>query len=191
MTSNREPPRSNKLSSDAWFQLQRVLVPLFKLSPPHELKVEYGLPEHANRIRDWLYQYFREMNYKALYRIRRLSPTQLAIQCRSVEMPIIHIEDNKSLEERFFEERLFGIEDLEKAREIVNDACEHGEITDHQLLSIMDLYRQVYGPVRASPGPVPDSIAPDDFLDQLDKPAKDPFDTIGESEAKDKSNETQ
>ena len=149
MTEDITPIKSNILTLTAWYSIEPILIRLYRLVPPAQLPVSFSLPQEANRARDWLYRYFREMNLKSLYRIRRESQTSFTILCSQVLSPIFHSEDIYNPTETFVREHFFPdegeIPSEEEANKIARAHLAAGKINDTSFLAIMEEYRRVMG----------------------------------------------
>lgn len=143
--TNPEPTKPYTLTTEAWFAIKPILIKLYRLRPPARLPVDFTLPEHTNRARNWLYLYFKEMNLKSLYRVRKESKTALSIQCLEVITPIFGGEDTYSPIETFVRDNLLDIDTEDEAIEIAKTSLEAGKLTDTSFLAIIEEWKRVMG----------------------------------------------
>lgn len=141
---NTEPMKPNSLTAEAWHTIKPILITLYKLQSPAQLPMDFKIPAYANRTRHWLYKYFKEMNLKSLYKIRRDSETRLSILCQepiTVKLP----SSIFSPVETFVRDHLLDIDDEAEALEFCRASLASKEITDQELIDIIDEWNRVMG----------------------------------------------
>ncbi len=148
-----------------------IITAINKLSAPAQYSFDLNTPIYTERVRHWLYKYFKEMNLKSLYKIRKDSETRLSILCQ--EPLLISLPTSAfSRVETFVQDHLLNVDTEAEARNIASIALSSGEITDTDFLAIMDEWRRVMGMEQAPDLSALDSMPePKDLFDMLDQQA--------------------
>ena len=142
--SKEELAKAHRLTNEAWSVVKPILTKLYKLPPGAKFTISFTQPSYANRTRDWLYKYLREMNQKSLCKICKESATILSIQHLEVFAPIFSKEALGNVEQ-FYLDHLVNINDEAEALALIQAALKAGEITHAEVMAIGNEWRRQNG----------------------------------------------
>lgn len=176
---------ATRLTPEAEWSISPITSKLAALKPGDILTIKAENPQRLNSIRSWLYTYFRINNLKSKFKLRSDNLTQLSLL--ACDLSFIEVKTSASPFtpiETFVIENLLACETLDEASAIARSALTAGEITEEDLLLIIEEWESRVGQASHSRGTTTyQSQGPPRNQGLVEKPSSKPLNgTIEKSE---------
>jgi len=148
--------KTRRLSPTGKLILAEIIPALRGLRAGKSLLIQNDSPQMIDQVRSHLYTYFSETASKAYYRTVRESATALRIICQDFTASKLTVEFSPV--ETFVIDNLLECETLDEASSIARAALTAGEITDVELVAILEEWERKIG--EAGSGSKTGSIKP-------------------------------
>lgn len=188
MTNLNHDYKARRLSPTGKILLSRIIPALKALAAGKTLLIQ-DTPDRIDQVRSHLYTYLSETSQKSYFRTVRESATSLRIICQDLTLPSLTVDFSPI--ETFVLENLLACENLDEASAIARSALTAGEITEEELLLIIEEWESWVGQASHSRGTTTyQSQGPPRNQGLVEKPSSDPLNgTIKTPKEKGGSNE--
>jgi len=135
--------KTRRLSPTGKLILAEIIPALRSLRAGKSLLIQNDSPQMIDQVRSHLYTYFSETASKAYYRTVRESATALRIICQDLTSSKLTLEFSPV--ETFVIDNLLSCSSFDEASAIAQVALTAGEITDAEMLDILEEWERKIG----------------------------------------------
>lgn len=143
MTKLNSNYKTRRLSPTGKLILAEIIPALQSLKAGKSLLIQNNSPQMIDQIRAHLYTYLSETASKAYYRTVRESATALRVICQDFTPSKLSIEFSPI--ETFVVDNLLSCQSLDEASAVAQVALSAGEITDAEMLAILEEWERKCG----------------------------------------------